>query len=93
MVPPVPFYFLLSKVYLSVDGRLQSQIIDLKFRPLPYLFVAIMKILHRDCVVWEIFSYELAGISRVSFLNRLAEFKISIIDKSFYELQEDLKNA
>ncbi len=36
---------------------------------------------------------ELAGISRVSFLNRLAEFKISIIDESFYELQEDLKNA
>ena len=36
---------------------------------------------------------ELAGISRVSFLNRLAEFKISIIDESFDELQEDLKNA
>lgn len=36
---------------------------------------------------------ELAGISRVSFLRRLSDFGISIIDESRQELAEDLRNA
>ncbi len=36
---------------------------------------------------------DLAGMSRVSFLNRLADFGISVIDQESEEIRDDLKNA
>ncbi|TAH54240.1 MAG: UPF0175 family protein [Chloroflexota bacterium] len=36
---------------------------------------------------------ELAGIPRVVFLHRLAEFDVPVIDLTFEELEQDVKNA
>ncbi|OGV68749.1 MAG: hypothetical protein A3K19_11915 [Lentisphaerae bacterium RIFOXYB12_FULL_65_16] len=36
---------------------------------------------------------ELAGLTRVAFLQRLKEFGVSIMDPTRQELEEDLRNA
>ena len=36
---------------------------------------------------------ELAGIPRVVFLHRLADYGVSVLDQSREELEEDLRNA